>query len=291
MNVPIVSALPGNPSPYFTDGNDLDAVVDIVARTRATVLCSVPSYVRRVLKRAEELTADLSAVRMLILSGEPLPDASRRELLELTRRLGAPNAFVSGDYGATEMQSATVECGPGSAYHNPAPEQFYLEIVDPQTHEPLPDGEEGLILVSHLDRRGTVLLRYSLGDVTAMERGTCPHCGATTDLILKVPHRVDRLVKIKGMLVNPDLIVEAIAEFRLEDFQIVIAKQDMNDLLSMDLLTIRVVGDDGGLSGDITQRVKRAVGVTPVVEFVAAGDIDHAGSWKAKRMVDLRPKA
>ena len=59
------------------------------------------------------------------------------------------------------MQVGSVECCPDSGYHNPAPDHFYFEIVDPDTHKPLPEGERGLSVLTHLDRRGTVLaLRF-----------------------------------------------------------------------------------------------------------------------------------
>ena len=58
LNLRVVSAMPGNPSPYFTLGHGTDEVVDIIARSRATILWGVPSYVRRVVARAEEKGAD-----------------------------------------------------------------------------------------------------------------------------------------------------------------------------------------------------------------------------------------
>ena len=63
-----------------------------------------------------------------------------------------------------------MECCPDSGYHNPAPDHFYFEIVDPDTHKPLPEGERGLSVLTHLDRRGTVLLRYALGDFAALSQ-------------------------------------------------------------------------------------------------------------------------
>jgi phenylacetate-CoA ligase len=100
------------------------------------------------------------------------------------KRLGAAAPFISVSYGATEMQGGMVECTPGAGNHNPAPDQFLFEAVDPETYAPLPDGEEGLILLTHLDRRGTVMLRYALGDVARLTRVRCPHCGALTERLL-----------------------------------------------------------------------------------------------------------
>ena len=291
-NIPVVSTLPGNPSPYFEQGNSLDGVVAIIARSKATILWGVPSYTRRVLQRAEELGADFAAIRMVFVTGEGLSEAAREDLVTRLTRLGAREPVISGSYGITEMQGGMVECRPGAGYHNPAPDQFLVEIVDPDTHRPLPDGEPGLILLTHLKRRGTVLLRYALGDITIRERAPCPYCGAETDRLVAMPRRHDGLVKIKGMLVNPEIIVDELSKLAaIADFQIVIAKEDPADDLSMDRLSLKVAaaGADDGLRRLIIEGVKAAVGVTPVVEFVPpASLVDQSESWKLKQVVDLR---
>ena len=292
MNVPVVSALPGNPSPHFHWGRGLDEVVATVARVRATILWGVPSYIRRVLIRAAELGADFSAVRFVFITGEAAPEGLRRDLVTRLEALGATAPFVSISYGATEMQGGMIECAPGSGYHNPSPEQFHIEIVDPETHAPLRDGAAGVILLTHLRRRGTLLLRYALGDITRRTRETCPHCGANTDRLTEIPVRADSLVKVKGMLINPDLIVEALAsDPGGAEFQVVIAKEDDSDPHAMDRLTLRVAFADGGEPDRLAQRVKIAIGVTSVIEIAARDDIFRPGdTLKSKRVLDLRPK-
>ena len=292
LNIPVVSAMPGNPSPYFDLGNGLDEVVRIVERHKATILWGVPSYVNRVLERAARLGADFSPVHRVFVTGEALPEASRGALREALRRSGAERAAISISYGSTEMQGGMVECAPGAGYHNPAPDQFLVEVVDRDTHEPLPDGEPGLVLLTHLKRRGTVLLRYALGDISERSRERCPHCGAATERLMTLPRRADALVKIKGMLVNPDLMLEALeAELGARAFQVVIAGADPDAPLSADVLSLRVSGDtDAVLAERLAATVKQAVGVTPSVDFVHADALaDPSASWKAKRFIDRRP--
>ncbi len=293
MNIPVVSALPGNPSPYFTLGNELGAVVDVLARSAPTILWGVPSYIRRVLARAEERHVTLARVRLVFVTGEGISEAGRDELLQRLRALGAPDPAVSVSYGMTEIQGGLVECRAGTGYHNPVPEQFYFEIVDPVTGDPVADGTPGLILLTHLHRRGTVLLRYAIGDITVRQRDRCPGCGRVTDRFVAPPHRADDLVKIKGMLVNPMLAVGAIeGEPEIVDFQLTAEKSDPGSVLSMDVLRLRVAvrpGAGEALCARLAERIKQAVGVTPVVELVAPQALD-AGGWKAKRFVDLRPK-
>lgn len=290
LKIPVINTLPGNPSGQFHHGSDLDEVVALVARSRATILWGVPSYVRRVLIRAGEMGADLSAVRFVFVTGESTPEAMRGDFETRLAALGADDVFVSISYGATEMQGGMVECAPGSGFHNPAPDQFLIEIVDPVTHAPVPDGESGLVLLSHTDRRGTVLLRYALGDISVLGSGPCPHCGSETDRLVRTPARADSLLKIKGMLVNPALIEDIlISDPGISEYQIVIERENADDALSPDVLRIRVAGD-AERAGEITARVKSATGVTPVVALEDAQSIYAAGdTLKSSRIVDRRP--
>lgn len=291
MNLPVISALPGNPSPHFKWGRGLDEVVATVERSGATILWGVTSYIRRVLVRAAELGANFSPVRLVLVTGEAAPEGLRRDLVARLEAVGATDPFVSISYGATELQGGMVECAPGSGYHNPAPDQYFVEIVHPDTHAPVPDGEPGLILLTHLRRRGTLLMRYALGDITRRSRETCAHCGANTDRLIEIPRRADSLVKIRGMLVNPDLISEILAaEPSVAEFQIVIDRVDRLDILSMDQLTLRIAltGDETSADG-LAGRVKQAVGVTPIVEIVSGDDIYRPGdTLKSNRIIDLR---
>ena len=279
VNLRVVSALPGDPSPYFTLGNRTDEVVRIVERARATILWGVPSYVRRVLSRGDQLGADFSALRLAFVTGEGVSAAARRELTDALRRCGRPDAWVSISYGSTETQGGLVECAPGSGFHNPAPEQFFIEVVDPQSHAPLPDGELGLVLLTHLRRRGTVLMRYALGDLSTLTRERCAHCGAWTDRLVSTPQRADALLKIKGTLVNPALMIDA-AESVLggREFQFVITEE----------LRLNIAGvESAGIAPRVAAAVKTAVGVTPKVGFVSEIP-QSAGAWKLKRVIDQR---
>ena len=287
MNIPVISALPGNPSPHFEHGKGLDDVVRIVERSRATILWGVPSYVRRVLIRAGELGADFSAVRFVFVTGEAAPEEMRRDLVARLEALGASTPFVSISYGATEMQGGMVEAAPGGGFLNPAPDQFFIEIVDPRTYAPVPDGLAGLILLSHLDRRGTVLLRYALGDITARTTEPCPATGANTDRLVMTPTRADSLLKIKGMLVDPAAIEALlVADPAVAEYQIVV---DRESALDMDRLVLRLDIPAETDRAAIAARVKDAVGVTPEIEVVPRDEIYPAGdTMKSRRVLDRR---
>ena len=292
LKIPVVNLLPGRPSPHFHLGSELDEVVEGIVRTRATILWGVTSYVRRVLMRAAELGADFSRVKLAYITGEAVTPALRANFEQCLQAAGARQASINVSYGITEIQGGFVECCPGGGFHNPLPEDIHVQVVDTQTHQPLPEGERGLVVISHLNRRGTMLLRYSTGDLSVLSRSACPHCGATTDRFTETPQRADDLVKIKGMLVNPTVVEAAVLAVEgVSEYQALVERENMADPFSMDRLRIRIAGtaplsDKAPL---VSLAVKQATGVTPQVECVEASAIyGPNGSLKLKRFVDQR---
>jgi phenylacetate-CoA ligase len=291
LNVPVFSAMPGNPSAEFTLGNSLDRVVALVGEHKATVLWGVPSYVFRVLQRAARLGTDFSAVRLVFVTGEALGESARQDMQQALIAAGAVHAHISISYGATELQGGLVECVPGAGYHNPLPEQMLFEVVDPRTHQPVPDGQPGWVVLSHLHRRGTVLLRYALGDMSVMSRAPCPHCSAVTDRLVQMPQRVDALLKIKGMLVNPGVVLQALdARLGATPYLVSVVQAIAGQGLAGDVMKLQVeAGASDTLKAALVQCVKDACGITPEVHFEPAQTLWAQGaSWKARKFVDQR---
>jgi phenylacetate-CoA ligase len=270
--------------------------VRLVAAHRATVLWGVTSYVRRVLRRAAELGANLESVRMCAVTGEASSPAMREELRGAMRALGTAGTTVLDRYGSTEL-GGLAQCCEGGDWHNPAPEIQYHEVVDPDTGRRLPDGERGALALTHLDRRGTVLVRFLVGDTVALARTPCPVCGRTGDRIVGPVERTRDLVKIKGMLVNPAALLETLGGMpAVDEFQVAVRKECPSDPFSMDEMVVRIAtgiaaGDVGrdALCRDVVERAQRAARIRPRVEFVAAREIfDPAHQTKARRFVDER---
>ena len=149
--------------------------------------------------------------------------------------MGSPHVTVNNGYGMTELMGPSTECRENGGAHLPAPEQFYFEVVDPETYAPVPDGARGLLLLTHLNRRGTVLLRYVAGDVVALTHEQCPHCGRWEPRFLGSPYRVDGLTKVKGTLINPVVILDGLSGLLsrgVREYQVVISRENPHDPLS-----------------------------------------------------------
>lgn len=291
MGASVVSPLMSVPDP----DQGLDEVVWMVEGHKGTVLGGIPSYVHRVMMRAEELGADFSRVRLVLVAGESFPRGMREDMRRHLLRLGANkhDLTIKTGLGFTEMQGSTAECVELGGSHNPAPDQIYFEVLDEQSHSPLPDGKPGLFTITHLDRRGTVLLRYAIGDLTAISHEVCPHCGRQGPRIVTNTVRTFELVKFNGVLLNPDGIKEAIAAVEgIEEYQIVFTRQREDDSSSPDTLLVRVAAqphEQERVQTDLVETVVAALSIHPSIEFVTRSEIFNPGqSFKSTRVIDLR---
>ncbi|MCS7001594.1 MAG: AMP-binding protein [Dehalococcoidia bacterium] len=289
---PVLTLNPGRADASFPVHRRIDEVIRLIARHRATILYGVASYVRTWLIRAQTIGADFSHVRACMVSGEPVSAAMRDDMIRRMRAFGQPSPRVINRYGMTEVGSF-IECVDGAGWHNPSPEQVFLEVVDPQTLRRLPNGEKGLLLVTHLLRRGTVLLRYAPGDLVAITEAPCPHCGRTSERIVAQPVRTADLVKVKGMLVNLTALSDELAAIDgLDEHQIVIRKR-ADDPFSLDELALNLVASPDrreSVAAEATRRTALATNIRPTIQFVSMDAlVDPDDTSKFRRALDLRP--
>jgi phenylacetate-CoA ligase len=129
-----------------------------------------------------------------------------------------------------------------------------------------------------------------MGDFAALSTAQCPHCGSWTDRFVGMPSRADDLVKVKGMLVNPEIVTDLLlTDGQVGEFQIIVDHEVADDALSADRLRLLV---DAGPQADIdriAEAVRVAIGVRPMVERVERTAIFNPDkSLKAQRFLDLR---
>ena len=289
----VVSPLTGRGYREFVRGRATGEAVRFLERHRPTVLWGIATFVRRLIIQAQEHGADFSAVRLVFAMGEACPPGFRDDLRRRLRTLGAGDLVVQNGYGFTEMQGATYECREGAGFHVPLPDLFHFEILHSETLAPVPEGEPGLVVISHMNRRGTVLLRYQVGDVSALQTDPCPHCGRAGPRFVRPPVRVGGLVRIKGTLVNPQTLDAALSELQqVEEFACSVTKADPADPYSTDVLHIRIAcapEERDTLAARVRERVSSAIEITPQVECVDRDRlVGDDASYKFKRFVDHR---
>jgi phenylacetate-coenzyme A ligase PaaK-like adenylate-forming protein len=222
----------------------------------------------------------------------------RDDIRRRFQSLGADDIKVFTNYGFTEMQYSTFECVENGSYHNIMFDYVFFEIVDPETGRRLPDGQDGQVAMTHVNRRGTVLLRYLMGDLSSVRHDRCPSCRREGQRFTVMPYRTADLVKLKGTLINPQLVQHELASIPwIGEYQVVFSKEDPADPLSLDTLIVRVAPEKSAPLKDVIEevvkrQVKAACEITPRVEITATPEeiFNPEKTLKAVRIVDKRPR-
>lgn len=254
-----------------------------------TALHAIPSYAGRLYEVMEEMGIDPrrdTRLRTLIIGAEPHSDEQRRRIEQM---LGV-KAYNS--FGMSEM------CGPGVAFECPEQnglhiwEDYYIvEIVDPQTLEPVPDGEVGELVLTTINREAMPLLRYRTRDLTRILPGECP-CGRHHKRLDRMKGRSDDMMILKGVNIFPIQIENILMQFRElgTDYLITLTNLEANDEMTVEV-ELNEFTDDYGflqrLTREITRQLKDEILITPRVKLVPKGSLPKQ-EGKAVRVKDLR---
>ena len=171
---------------------------------------------------------------------------------------------------------------------------FLMEIIDPETLEPVPDGEIGELVLTTLDRDAMPLLRYRTRDLTRIIPGECP-CGRTHRRIDRLKGRSDDMFIVKGVNIFPMQIEKILLQFKElgTNYLITIETIGNNDELMIDVELGELFADDYSqlqrLTKEITHRLKDEILLTPKVKLVDRGSLPQSDG-KAVRVKDLRKK-
>jgi len=287
-----------------TDGN-----ISALLKMKPAVLLGIPSYVYHVLREARERGCKMEFMKKIVLGAARLGEGFKAKLAELLRGMGADNVSVFGTYGFTEARSAWAECPTGidisSGYHL-YPDKEIFEVIDPETGEVKGEGEDGELVYTSIDARGSVVLRYRTGDFAkgGITYEPCPHCGRHVPRISSDITRLSdikdlQLSKIKGSLVNLNNFTSILSEMDLiDEWQIELCKKD-NDPFEVDEVIVFVCMKSGGdrrlLEEEIKKKMLLSTEITPnKIHFVERQNIverlELETANKAKRIVDIRPK-
>lgn len=271
-------------------------------------IIAIPSYLVYWLRRALEMVRSgevepLSKLFIGLVAAEPLSDSLRNYIKDMVLAIGGREDFMlCQGYDMTEMKVAFYECTERSNIHL-NPKYFYWEVVDPETCEPVPEGEPGVLVFSHIDWRGTSFLRYYTGDLIAggVRWERCVNCGLTYPKMFPPIMRAKKdFTKLKGTRVSlPDLVSAVRDTAGVYQFQAVLDKEVPGDEFSRDWLVIRVAAEDGHEPAAVAAAVKKNVkGVTEVTpdEVVIEADREklelelfEKTGIKAEYVVEKRP--
>ena len=254
-----------------------------------TALHAIPSYAGRLYEVMEEMGIDPrkdTKLTTLIIGAEPHSEEQRRRIEQM---LGV-KAYNS--FGMSEM------CGPGVAFECQEQngmhiwEDYYIvEIVDPVTLEPVPDGEIGELVLTTLNREAMPLLRYRTRDLTRILPGDCP-CGRHHKRLDRMKGRSDDMMILKGVNIFPIQIETVLMQFPElgNEYLITLTNLDANDTMTVEV-ELKEFTDDyarlQSLTKEITRQLRDEILITPQVRLVPKGSISQ-GEGKAVRVRDLR---
>ncbi len=232
---------------------------EILNRFQVTVLASNPSFVQ---KLAQE---GVKSIRILIAGGEPFSSVEGYKT-RLQQALG-PIGLIDF-YGLGHSVPIAMECSAERGLHVSS-NLIYLEIVDPQTSQVLPDGERGEVVITHLKRQGSPLLRFRTGDLSMKELIECP-CGRKITLTRGVLGRTDEMHKVKGIKLYPsqiDHILRTLPEYFPGRYRVVLDTKSGGE----DKFQLIVEGKDPGpdVKQKVIEKIKRVLLIHPdSLEFI-----------------------
>jgi phenylacetate-CoA ligase len=273
-------------------GGQTEKQVSQILDFRPDIIMVTPSYSLVVAEAFEKMGIgpDQISLRCGIFGAEPWGEGMRGEI---ERKLGIDAVDI---YGLTEVMgpgvaSECIETKDGPVIWE---DHFYPEVIDPQTEEVLPDGEEGELVFTSLTKEAFPVIRYRTRDLTRL----LPPTSRAFRRFAKITGRSDDMLIIRGVNVFPSQIEEQILrDPRLSgNYQIIVTRDGHLDNLEVhcelqpEVSGKLSAGDSQLLAKELQHHIKTIVGVTTKISVLTAGTIPRIEVGKAKRVIDQRPK-
>ncbi len=263
--------------------------IKFITDFHTTALHAIPSYAIRLAEVFQEEGIDPTAtsLRTLVIGAEPHTDEQRKKIERLL------NVKAYNSFGMTEMN------GPGVGFE--CPEQnglhfwedcYLVEIIHPETGEPVPDGEVGELVLTTLDREMMPLIRYRTRDLTRILPGSCP-CGRTHVRLDRIKGRSDDMFIIKGVNIFPMQVEKILVQHpqlgsnylitldTVNNQDVMIVEVELNDLSTDNYIELEQIRKN------IIRQLKDEILVTPKLQLVKKGTLPQS-EGKAVRVKDLR---
>ncbi|MCR4843156.1 MAG: phenylacetate--CoA ligase [Eubacterium sp.] len=272
-----------------TSSGNTERQIMFIKDLSATILCCTPSYAAYLAESMKELgmTPDDIPLKAGIFGAEAWSEEMRHDI-EQTMGIKAYDI-----YGLTELSGPGVsfECSEQSGMHVNE-DHFVAEIIDPETGEVLPEGEEGELVFTALDKEAFPMIRYRTRDICTLSRKKCS-CGRTLVKMAKPKGRTDDMLIVKGVNVFPSQIETVLLNNGYPaNYQIVVDRKFNTDSIDVQVeMTPEMFTDN---VGEIESRQKALVtdlktmlGIKVNVSLVAPKTIERS-EGKAKRVIDKR---
>ncbi|OQB97789.1 MAG: Phenylacetate-coenzyme A ligase [Verrucomicrobia bacterium ADurb.Bin122] len=272
-------------------GGNSERQIMVMKDFGVTGICATPSYFIHLIEVAQKMGIDFKRdlkVKRGVFGAEPWTN-QMREYIE-----NATGIQAFDIYGLSEIIGPGVgnecQCRQGPHIFE---DHFLVEIVDPQTLEPLPDGQEGELVFTTLSKQAMPAIRYRTRDITALETEPCA-CGRTLRRIRRISRRSDDMFILRGVNVFPSQIETALlkTEASLPHYLIVLTRRS-----GLDQMEVRVevtaemlrdrVGEMDQLQKRFARNIEQITGLHAEVTLSQPGSLPRS-EGKAKRLLDQR---
>jgi len=254
-----------------------------------TCLHAIPSYAIRLAEVFKEEGIDPRSTKLhtLFIGAEPHTEEQRHRIEELL------NVKAYNSFGMTEMNGPGVafECKEQHGMHL-WEDNYIVEIVHPDTLEPVPDGEYGEMVLTTLDRTMMPILRYRTRDITRIIPEPCP-CGRTHRRIDRLVGRTDDMFIIKGVNVFPMQVEKILVQFPGlgSNYRILLDTEGDNDVMTVEVeleaMNTDVYQELDNKRKAVQRALKDEILLTPRVKFKSKGTLP-VSDGKAIRVIDNR---
>jgi len=271
-------------------GGNTELQLSLIGELSTTVLICTPTYALHLADEGIGMGFDFgnSSLRVGLFGGEPWSEAMRERI---ERGLGLS---ATDNYGLSEVVGPGVsgECELKDGMHI-AEDHFIAEVVDPVNGMPVPDGEQGELVLTTIAREAMPVVRFRTGDLTALTREECG-CGRRNARMAKVLGRTDDMLIIRGVNVYPYQVEKALLEIEgIEPhYMIVVDRRGVLDSLEVWVeVSEGVFSDDTRKMRDFQRQVethlKTVLNVRASVSLKEPNTLERAVG-KSKRILDRR---
>jgi phenylacetate-CoA ligase len=275
----------------------------LITDFRPDVICCTPSYALTLAQAFRErgVAPGQISLRFAVLGAEPWTDGMRREI-DAGLGVLSTNIFGLSEVIGPGVSCECVEERDGSHVNE---DHFLPEIVDPETGEPLAEGEEGVLVFTTLTKEALPLIRYWTGDITSLSSEPCS-CGRTLVRMQRIKGRADDMLIIRGVNVYPTQVEAALLELPAltPNYRIVVTRTGTLDEAEVEVEVsekfLREAGSDS-LSGELEpvralraqaeRRLQESIGCSLPVALKEPGSVPRSEGGKLQRVLERRELA
>jgi len=270
-------------------GGQTEKQVQLICDFKPSIIMVTPSYMLNIVEEfaRQGLDPAASSLQVGIFGAEPWTDAMRREI-ETRAGIDAVDIYGLSEVMGPGVASECIESKDGPVIWE---DHFYPEIVDPDTGEVLPDGEEGELVFTSLTKEALPIIRYRTRDLTRL----LPPTSRAMRRMGRITGRSDDMLIIRGVNVFPSQIEELVLRMPAlaPHYQLVVARDGHLDTLEVlcELRDTLLLPDAvEAQARELQHCIKTYVGVTTRVRLLPPQGIERTLTGKARRVVDGRPK-